>query len=226
LSSNFESDRIDLINEFCNGLLSVYRIVIFVDVDEFIVVDPRLSVNVREYLLQKNFDFLAPVGLNVVTDGNSAAVSWAKPLLAQAGFLVREENFCKPAIRKIRGRVTVGGHALRDSGFDIDTNLFMFHLKYFDVGSLDRYAGLSKEIAKVEGIPFGFGQWMDGQRKFWEYFESSSILPLQDWGSFYIDAEELFVFRIEKSIVRYRVITKKTVPKRRYKIPSELKKVF
>lgn len=226
LTSNFEQERIDLINNFCNGLLSAYEIVIFVDVDEFIVMNPNKKIALRDYLLGKEFGFLAPVGLNVVTDGNSAKACWETPLLAQAGFLVREEGFCKPAIRQIRGRATIGGHALHESTFEVDQNLLLLHLKYFDPGSLERYTRLSDDIAKVKGVPFGFGQWANGHRMFWDYFASSIEIPLQDWNAFQEDTKELFVFRQEKGGVRYRVITKKTVPKRRYEIPPDLSNVL
>ena len=52
--SSGDKYRINLISDLANKLLKEYDIVIGCDCDEFLIVDPKLNINLHEYLSNKN----------------------------------------------------------------------------------------------------------------------------------------------------------------------------
>lgn len=169
LASSFEQDRITLINQLANGLLSAYERVIFVDIDELIFVHPKLGKTLGDYLLECESEIIAPFGFHFLSEIGEEPIDWKIPLIDQAKLVVPDERFCKPSIRATQCQQGIGGHALFDRDFHLDFNLFMFHLKYLDPGILGRYQAIKGDIKKVKGEPKFFGQWNFAEKTFHEY---------------------------------------------------------
>ena len=158
--ATFENARANLINRFANGLLSVYRAVIFTDVDEFISVDPSRDQTLGVYLRSLDTKVVAPVAFNVLADDGSQDIDWTRPILEQANIMRYAPFFCKPCIRFEPVEHNWGAHALKNSGtFEVDPNLLMFHLKYIDAKLWGRYSALETEMNEETRSAAGMAGW-------------------------------------------------------------------
>lgn len=128
-----EDDRALLIGEFHRQLLSAYDIVIFTDVDELIVVDPKLGLSLSDYLARESFDYKTTVGFNVIHDTKGELpISLDKPLFAQRRYAQFSIGYCKPLVSKVPMSWGAGFHFVRGSGARYDVNLLLFHLRAMD----------------------------------------------------------------------------------------------
>jgi hypothetical protein len=86
-----EDDRTLLISEFHKQLLNAYDIVIiYADVDELIVVDPKLGLSLADYLARDDFDYKTTIGFNVLHDvKGEPPISLNQPLFAQRRYAKR-----------------------------------------------------------------------------------------------------------------------------------------
>jgi hypothetical protein len=128
-----EDDRALLISEFHKQLLNVYDIVIYTDVDELIVVDPKLGVSLAGYLARDDFDYKTTVGFNVLHDVKSEpSISLDRPLFAQRRYVQFSIGYCKPAVSKVPMNWGAGFHFNRGRPHKFDVNLLLFHLRAMD----------------------------------------------------------------------------------------------
>lgn len=129
----FDEDyRAKLISRFHYELLRHYDIVIFTDADELIVLDPAVGPSLSEYLGSKSFEFLNPIGFDVVhRSRREPAINLAKPLFAQRRFIRYSRNYSKPAVSAVRMEWRPGFHHCQSPPRD-DRNLFLFHLRSMD----------------------------------------------------------------------------------------------
>lgn len=116
------------------GLYENYDIVIAVDIDEFVVLDPKLGLSVAEYLSQKNnMSSLSGLGLDVVQKPSlEAPISPNVPLLSQRNFAIISDRYTKPAVTFKKLRWGSGQHRIKGRNFRIDPNLFIFHFGNVD----------------------------------------------------------------------------------------------
>jgi hypothetical protein len=130
--------RIALANAFAGGLLRCYDVVLFTDVDEFLVPDPALYDGLLHYLSVNDRDVVAPLAVNVLHSPTTEPVlDPAQPVLVQRQFVKFADNMCKPLIKRIAADWSAGFHAV-DVPFEIDRSLLMLHLKYYDLDALQK----------------------------------------------------------------------------------------
>jgi hypothetical protein len=129
-----EDDRALLISEFHKQLLNAYDIVIYTDVDELIVVDPKLGLSLADYLARDDFDYKTTVGFNVLHDvKGEPPISLDRPLFAQRRYAQFSIGYCKPAVSKVPMNWGAGFHFNRGRPHKFDVNLFLFHLRAMDL---------------------------------------------------------------------------------------------
>lgn len=118
---------------FHRHLLRHYQAAIYVDVDEFLVVDPLLKVDIRTYIEQTSVDHFNALGLNVVHDTFSEPeYTPHEPLFAQRHFVRFERLYSKQLIHKKPVIWSVGFH-VTNQPMALARGLYLFHTRAFDL---------------------------------------------------------------------------------------------
>ncbi|WP_108258890.1 glycosyltransferase family 2 protein [Mangrovicoccus ximenensis] len=138
--------RARLMSHFANAFLETHQCILVSDVDELVAVDPDLNVSLEEYLLERESGASAPLGFNVFREDPEMALDWSLPVLQQASLLKFHHDFCKPVLRWEAAQHSMGGHALMNKKFEVDPNLYLFHLKFADAGAHEHFNELAKEV--------------------------------------------------------------------------------
>lgn len=137
--SSFLAARRKLFNGFATGLLACYDVVMATDVDEFLVPDPALYNGLIDYLSKhRDRDVIAPLALNLLHNPQlEPALDPTQRVLTQRRFVKFAPNMCRPAIKRIAADWRKHGI---QAPFEIDRNLFLMHLKYYDAVALQMVA--------------------------------------------------------------------------------------
>ena len=130
--------RIDLISKLAKKLFQDYDIVIGCDCDEFLVVDPSLKTNLREYLSNKKFNTtLSGLGLDVGQHMNlEKPLDTTLPLLSQREYALLSTRYTKPVVLNQPAQWGSGFHRVKSHNFHIDKNLYLFHFGAVDMDML------------------------------------------------------------------------------------------
>ena len=135
-----------------------YDIVIGVDADEYIVVDPKLGIGLKEFLSQQDIDVsLSPLGLDFGQKlDEEGDLSEEKTFLSQRHYAQIGTRYTKPSIISQPCRWGSGFHRVKGHNFHIASDLYLLHFGYADskilegrLGDADRVAqGWKKHIYK------------------------------------------------------------------------------
>ena len=135
-----------------------YDLVIGVDADEYIVVDPKLGIGLREFLSQQDIDIcLSPLGLDFGQKlGEEGDLSIDEPFLRQRHYAQIGTRYTKPSVIAKPCRWGSGFHRVKGHNFHIASDLYLMHFGYADskiledrLGDVDRVAqGWKKHIYK------------------------------------------------------------------------------
>jgi hypothetical protein len=127
-----EAKRCVFMASFVKGLLTYFDTVIYTDCDEMLVPDLSLYHDLNDYLERNDFEYTAPVGLNLQhIISLEPPLNLACPILPQRQFARFSAGMCKPLITRIPLLWAPGFHA-SDRPIRIDPNLFLLHLKLMD----------------------------------------------------------------------------------------------
>lgn len=112
-----------------------YDLVIGTDIDEFLLVDPKLKESLKAYLSGKRIkNSLSGLGVDVVQNtAVEPSLDASRPFLDQRSYALLSHRYTKPCILSKPLRWGSGYHRVKGHNFRIDPNLFMFHF-----GSVDR----------------------------------------------------------------------------------------
>lgn len=144
--------RAQLANGLARGLLACNDVVIFTDVDEFLVPDPALYAGLPEYLADRSDRrVVAPLALEVMHHAKfEPPLDPALPLLQQRGFVKFSPGMCKPLVKRGPQPWEPAFHAVH-APFEVDPALWMLHLKYCDEAVLETVAEHRRRIHEEEG---------------------------------------------------------------------------
>jgi len=122
-------------SHFAGALFASYDIVIAMDVDEFIAVDPALGMTLLEYLSSKPLpSSVSALGLDVIQHvDHEETLDLSIGFLAQRRFALVSARYTKPNIITRPLRWGAGHHRIKGHNFHIDPNLFMFHFGSVDL---------------------------------------------------------------------------------------------
>lgn len=154
-----EKARLKFLSEQATLLFAKgYDLVIGVDADEYIVVDPKLGVGLKEYLSSMDIDIsLSPLGLDFGQRiGEETVLSHGRPFLAQRHYAQIGTRYTKPSIIAKPCQWGSGFHRIKGHNFHIAKDLYLMHFGYSDskilqerLGDTDRVAqGWEKHIYK------------------------------------------------------------------------------
>lgn len=133
-----EKLRLQFLSDRAAELFKVYDIVIGVDVDEFLVVDPALNVTLLAYLSSlKIKGSVSGLGIDVGQHmDKEQSLDEAKTFLSQRHYAVLSPRYTKPCV--INQPLTWGSgfHRIKGHNFHIDEHLYLFHFGGFDMDML------------------------------------------------------------------------------------------
>jgi len=130
-----EKGRLKFLSEKAHGLLANgYDLVIGVDADEFIVVDPRIGKSLPEYLSEKKISIsLSGLGLDFGQKlGEEPELDWNDGFLKQRHYAQIGTRYTKPSIIAKPCFWGSGFHRIKDHNFHIGKGLFLMHFGYCD----------------------------------------------------------------------------------------------
>lgn len=148
---HFESTRMRLVSNVAAGLLEAYDAVLFADADEFLVADPERHEGLVDLLGSRpDHDVLAAQGLNVIHAPEEPTLDPARPVLDQRAWAKFVPLMCKPAIKRVPAPWVAGSHGLTRP-FEIDPDLYLFHLKFVEREHLRTTGDHRKALVDAEG---------------------------------------------------------------------------
>lgn len=149
---SFEPSRMGLLSGLSAGLLEAYDAVIFCDVDEFIVADPRRYETLRHFVADRpGREAVGVMGLNVVHDlAHEGPLRDDEPILGQRRLAKLLPLMCKPSLKWVPANWVLASHGIRCE-FAVDPELFMFHMKFADRDHLKAVADRRHAMFTSEG---------------------------------------------------------------------------
>jgi glycosyl transferase family 2 len=149
---DFEHTRMKLASGIGAALLSCYDVIIFCDVDEFLVPDPSRHRSLLDYLrARSDREVIAPVGMNLLHNtALEPPLDPGKPVLAQRRFVKFAPGMCKPAVKRVSAPWRAASHGIL-SPFEVDPDLWMLHLKFYDLDALRRVADHRNRMHQLDG---------------------------------------------------------------------------
>ena len=146
-----ENLRVELSNNLVQGLLQKYSIVIRVDVDEFLVPDPRKYPSLRHYVDNLDARYVTAIGLDVVEMPSEAALRYdVRPLLKQRGFAVKGSAYSKTCVTTTPLRWSPGFHTVNAP--PIFDDLYLFHMKFSDASTRSNWLDHLAELCKSDPV--------------------------------------------------------------------------
>ena len=148
-----EKRRLGHLSKVAADLLQTYDLVIGVDADEFLIVDPNCGKTLAEYLSEVKCN-PAVSGLGLDIGQNTAVekqIDGAQPFLSQRSYAVVSSRYTKPVV--ISKPVTWGSgfHRVKGHNFRIDPNLYLLHFGCFDLKMVqDRFLDKDRMTAGWE----------------------------------------------------------------------------
>ena len=152
----FEVNRWRMMGFFASAMLEFYRYMIVSDVDEFVIADPKTGGNVYDYI-QKHYltaqspKNISPLGLEIihVPEHEPLAIEDGESFLSRRRFFRPNRNYSKPCI--VGGPVSFGpgGHRNTLGPRHMPEDLYLLHLKFFDLPTIERRAQRQLEILQT-----------------------------------------------------------------------------
>jgi hypothetical protein len=175
-----EPGRLAFLSVEASKKLKDYDIIIGVDADEFLVVEPKLNKTLAEYLSEiKIGTTVSGLGFDVGQKlGEEKVIDGSKSFLSQRSYAIIDPDYTKPCV--ITKPITwgVGFHRIRGHNYKIDKNLYMFHFGCFDLKMLE------DRILDKDRIAAGWSKHLQKRRRTIDivtqkdFIENENLLPL------------------------------------------------
>jgi glycosyl transferase family 2 len=149
---SFEPSRMALLAGISAGLLEAYDAVMFCDADEFVVAEPRAHESLRHFVAARpGREAVGVLGLNVVHDvTREDALRDDEPILGQRRLAKFLPLMCKPSMKWQPAAWAHASHGI-ECPYEIDRELFMFHMKFADRDHLAEVAAHRHHLNTTEG---------------------------------------------------------------------------
>ena len=187
-----EAERALAVSSLQHGFLRYYDTVIYTDCDELLVPDPAKSARLDEYLERSGYEYASPIGLNVIhMVENEPPLDPAQPLLRQRRFCQFASPLCKPLIARVPLKWEAGFHGC-DRAFNIDTDLYLFHIKQIDKDLALQRQRFAREMTwsqQAVEARHGAHQRMDDEQFVREFFIDPANELRRGLGAFTFTAE-------------------------------------
>ncbi len=149
---HFEQTRMRMVSRIAAGLLEAYDAVLFADADEFLVADPERHEGLVDLLANRaDAPALGAQALNVVHDARrEPALDPDQPVLGQRRWAKFIPLMCKPSLKRTAAPWVAASHGLTIP-YEIDPDLYLFHLKFAEREHLRATGDHRKALADAEG---------------------------------------------------------------------------
>ena len=133
-----EKKRLRFLSDRARDLFRKYDLIIGCDADEFIVVDPKLNMDLAEYLSQINIkSSVSGLGLDFGQHLTlEQPLDKSKPFLKQRNYALLSTRYTKTSIISKPVRWGSGFHRVNGHNFHIDKNLYLLHFGNADYDAL------------------------------------------------------------------------------------------
>lgn len=176
-----EKGRLKFLSDKAAELLSGgYDLVIGVDADEFVVVDPALGKSLAEYLSEVEVrGSLSPLGLDFGQKiGEEGDITSDEPFLRQRHYARIGTRYTKPSILSKPYTWGSGFHRVKGHNFHIAKDLYLLHFGYFDMKRLqDRFSDKDR-------LSQGWGAHMKKRSKTIRLVTRRKALDFGKWTAF------------------------------------------
>ncbi|MDA8947954.1 glycosyltransferase family 2 protein [Flavobacteriaceae bacterium] len=127
--------RAQYISKYAATLFQKYEVVLAMDIDEFLVLDPATKLSLSEYLSQGfSSSSLSALGLDVGQHPEQeAAIDLKQPFLSQRAYAEVSDRYTKPVVALKPLQWGSGFHRIKGKNFTIDPHLFLFHFGLVDL---------------------------------------------------------------------------------------------
>ena len=176
-----EKGRLAFLSEQAAKLLSEgYDLVIGVDADEFIVVDPKLGLSLAEYLSAQKIEVsLSALGLDFGQKlGEEGDIRSDRPFLRQRRYAQIGTRYTKPSIVAAPCRWGSGFHRIKGHNFHIGKDLYLLHFGYFDQRRLE------ERFADKDRLSQGWGKHMKKRSRTIRLVSTLPARPFDLWVRF------------------------------------------
>lgn len=149
-----EKRRLGFLSEVAKSLLQRYDIVIGVDADEFLLVDPKLGKTLVEYLSEIKIEpSVSGLGIDVgQVLGKEKDLDLNLPFLDQREYALISSRYTKPSVIAKPVNWGSGFHRVKGHNFKIDPNLYLFHFGSVDYKMIqDRFLDKDRMATGREG---------------------------------------------------------------------------
>ena len=163
--------RARVMSKIASGLFHYFDIVIATDVDEFIVVDPRVGQGLRDYLsgLNRPPAAISALGLDVGQHlREEAPLDPTRPFLDQRRYAHVSSRYTKPAIATRPVTWGSGMHRVKGRNFHIDPNLFLFHFGMVD------FARMTGKTADADRLATGWEGHLGRRERLFEIITNAT----------------------------------------------------
>ena len=138
--------RIDFLSQRAAELFGKYDMVIGTDVDEFLVVDPRLGITLPEFLSSLkpygNCPSISGLGVDVGQKlGEESEIDPSRPFLAQRHYARLSTRYSKASVLLRPVCWGSGFHRTRKGNFHIRKDLYLFHFGCVDLKRIEAKMG-------------------------------------------------------------------------------------
>lgn len=173
-----EKARLKFLSDKAADLFSEgYDLVIGVDADEYIVVDPRLGVSLREFLSSQDISIsLSPLGLDFGQKlDEEGDLSVKDSFLRQRRYAQIGTRYTKPSIIAQPCRWGSGFHRIKGHNFHIAKDLYLMHFGYADRKILETRLGDTDRIAQ------GWGKHINKRSRTIRYVTEKKARDFDRW---------------------------------------------
>lgn len=157
-----------------------YDLVIGVDADEFIVVDPKLGKTLPEYLSTLRIkDSVSALGLDFGQKiGEEEEIREDEPFLHQRHYAQLGTRYTKPSIVAKPLVWGSGFHRIKGHNFHIAKDLYLFHFGYFDL------ARIQARYTDKDRMDQGWGEHMHKRSRTIRLVTEKKALDFDRWTKF------------------------------------------
>lgn len=157
-----------------------YDLVIGVDADEFIVVDPKLGKTLPEYLSTLRIkDSVSALGLDFGQKiGEEEEIREDEPFLHQRHYAQLGTRYTKPSIVAKPLVWGSGFHRIKGHNFHIAKDLYLFHFGYFDL------ARIQARYTDKDRMDQGWGEHMHKRSRTIRLVTEKKALDFDRWTRF------------------------------------------
>lgn len=137
-----EKGRLGYLSQVAANLLKTYDLIIGVDADEFLAVDPACGKSLHEYLSEISVPVsVSALGLDIGQNMNcESKLDRNQPFLKQRSYAFLSPRYTKPCVISKPVRWGSGFHRIKGHNFHIDKNLYLFHFGCVDYDMImDRF---------------------------------------------------------------------------------------